>query len=106
MESGFAFAGPLLQLLGVNLNAIGFQEKTGFRNVDKIKAYPGPTLVIHAEHDHIIPFSDGLALYNASASRDKTLLKIPHANHNDILLQGFTEYMAAIKGLADKIRKA
>lgn len=104
VESGFAFAGPLLQLLGVNLEAIGFQEKTGFGNVDKIKSYPGPTLIIHAEHDHIIPFHDGQALYDASAARDKTLLKIPQADHNDILLQGFAEYMAAIKALAAKCR--
>jgi pimeloyl-ACP methyl ester carboxylesterase len=106
VESGFALAGPLLQLLGVNLDAIGFEEKTGFRNVDKIKSYPGPTLIIHAEYDHIIPFSDGQALYNASPAQDKTLLKIPHANHNDILMQGFGEYMAAIKELADKVGKA
>ena len=103
VESGFAYAGPLLQLLGVNLAAIGFQEMAGFRNVDKIRAYPGPTLIIHAEQDHIIPMSDGQALYDASAATEKTLLKIPHANHNDILLQGFGEYMAAIKGLAGKI---
>jgi pimeloyl-ACP methyl ester carboxylesterase len=106
VESGFAFAGPLLQLLGVNLSAIGFQEKAGFRNVDKIKAYPGPTLLIHAEHDHIIPLSDCQALYNASTARDKTMLKIPDANHNDILLQGFAEYMAAIKAMVDKISQA
>ncbi len=105
VESGFAFAGPLLQLLGVNLGAIGFQEKAGFRNVDKIKAYPGPALIIHAEHDHIIPFSDGQALYNASGARDKILLKIPQANHNDILLQGFAEYMAAIGNLVEKIKQ-
>jgi pimeloyl-ACP methyl ester carboxylesterase len=104
VESGFADAGPLLQLLGVDLAAIGFQEMAGFRNVDKIRAYPGPTLIIHAEHDHIIPLSDGQALYDASAAVHKTLLKIPHANHNDILLQGFGEYMAAIKGLAGKIK--
>jgi pimeloyl-ACP methyl ester carboxylesterase len=106
VESGFAFAGPLLQLLGVNLGAIGFQEKAGFRNVDKIKSYPGPTLIIHAEHDHIIPLSDGQALFNASRAQDKTLLKIPNANHNDILLQGFSEYMAAVKDLVDKVRNA
>jgi uncharacterized protein len=103
VESGFAYAGPLLQLLGVNLAAIGFQEMAGFRNVDKIRAYPGPTLIIHAEHDHIIPMSDGLALYDASAAPDKTLLKIPHANHNDILFQGFAAYMAAISALAARI---
>ncbi len=104
VESGFAYAGPLLQLLGVDLAAIGFQESVGFRNIDKIQAYAGPTLIIHAEHDQIIPLSDGQALYDASAAPDKTFLKIPQADHNDILLQGFAEYMAAVKGLADKIR--
>jgi pimeloyl-ACP methyl ester carboxylesterase len=102
VESGFAFAGPLLQLLGVDLAAIGFQEKVGFRNVDKIRAYTGPTLIIHAEYDHIIPFSDGQTLYDAAGATDKTLLKIPGANHNDILMQGFAAYMAAIKELAER----
>ena len=69
VESGFAYAGPLLQLLGVNLAAIGFKETAGFRNIDKIRAYPGPTLIIHAEHDHIIPMSDGQALYDAAGRR-------------------------------------
>jgi uncharacterized protein len=105
VESGFAYAGPLLQLLGVNLAAIGFQETAGFRNVDKIRAYPGPTLIIHAEHDHIIPMSDGQALYDASAATDKTLLKIPHANHNDLLLKGFEAYMTAIQALAARISR-
>jgi pimeloyl-ACP methyl ester carboxylesterase len=106
LESGFAFAGPLLQLLGVDLAAIGFQEKVGFRNVDKIRGYTGPTLIIHAEYDHIIPFSDGQALYDASGATDKTLLKIPGANHNDILMQGFLEYMAVIKELAGRLSRA
>ena len=106
VESGFAYAGPLLQLLGVNLAAIGFKETAGFRNIDKIRAYPGPTLIIHAEHDHIIPMSDGQALYDAAGAADKTLLKIPHANHNDILIQGFAAYMAAIQTLARRLRPA
>jgi pimeloyl-ACP methyl ester carboxylesterase len=104
VESGFAYAGPLLQLLGVNLAAIGFQEKTGFRNVDKIRAYPGPTLIIHAENDHLIPVSDGQALYDAAGATDKTFLRIPGANHNDILFQGLEAYLAAIQKLADRVR--
>jgi uncharacterized protein len=105
IESGFAYAGPLLQLLGVNLAAIGFQETAGFGNIDKIRAYTGPTLIIHAAHDQIIPLSDGQALYDASAAPDKTLLTIPQANHNDILIQGFAAYMAAIQALADRISR-
>ena len=77
IESGFAYAGPLLQLLGINLAAIGFDEKAGFGNVDKIKAFKKPILVIHAEYDHIIPLSDGQALYDACPCPDKRFLIIP-----------------------------
>jgi pimeloyl-ACP methyl ester carboxylesterase len=100
VESGFAFTGPLLSLLGVNLAGLNFDEKKGFGNLDKIKKYQGPTLIIHAEMDQIIPFSDGRALFDASPSEQKTLLKIQRANHNDIFIHGFDEYMAAVKNLS------
>ena len=104
IESGFAFSGPLLSLLGVDLGAMGLDEKSGFDNVSKIKTFSKPTLVIHAEHDHIIPFSDGQTLFDACPAHVKTLLKIPGANHNDILARGFLEYMTAIRNLANQIR--
>jgi fermentation-respiration switch protein FrsA (DUF1100 family) len=103
VESGFAYAGPLLRLLGINVEAVGFKEEAGFRNVDKIEGFDRPTLVIHAEFDHIIPFSDGQALYDACQAQDKTMLKIPGANHNDIFMRGLSEYMTAIKMLAEKL---
>ncbi|MCD6294294.1 MAG: alpha/beta hydrolase [Deltaproteobacteria bacterium] len=104
IESGFAFSGPLLSLLGVDLGAMGLDEKADFENVSKIKTFFKPTLVIHAEHDHIIPFSDGQTLFDACPAHDKTLLKIPGANHNDILARGFSEYMTAVRSLANQIK--
>jgi fermentation-respiration switch protein FrsA (DUF1100 family) len=103
IESGFAFAGPLLQLLGIDPSAIGFKEERGFRNIDKIVQYDKPTLIIHAEYDHIIPFSDGEALYGACRSTAKTLLKIPGANHNDIFMRGLEAYLSAVKTLVDRL---
>jgi pimeloyl-ACP methyl ester carboxylesterase len=103
IESGFAWAGPLLQLLGVNLAAVGFEEARGFGHTDKIKAFEKPTLIIHAEYDHIIPFSDGQALFDACPSPDKNFLKIPGANHNDIFMRGMADYLAAIKSLAKSL---
>ena len=103
VESGFAYAGPLLRVLGLDPEALGFQEEKGFGNIDKIKQFAKPTLIIHAEYDHIIPFADGQALYKASPAPDKTLLKIPGANHNDILMVGFADYMAAIRDLMDRL---
>ncbi len=105
VESGFARAAPLLELLGIDIRAIGFEEKDGFRNVDKIAAFRGPTLIIHAQNDHIIPFSEGEALYNAAGASDKTLLKISGANHNDLMHVGFSEYMRAVKHLTDTVSR-
>lgn len=103
IESGFAFAVPLLRLLGINTDAIGFEENQGFENIDKIENFTNQVLIIHAENDHIIPFSDGQALYNACKSPGKTLLEIKGANHNDIMYAGFSDYMSAIKDLAQKL---
>ena len=105
VESGFAYAGPLLTLLGIDSAALGFKEEKGFRNVDKIKKFDKPTLIIHAEFDHIIPYSDGQTLHDACPSGDKKLLKIPGANHNDIFMRGLQEYLAAVKNIVETVKK-
>lgn len=103
IESGFAYAGPLLQLLGINLASIGYNEEKSFGNVNKIKEFRKPVLIIHAEYDHIIPFSDGEALFDACPSSDKVFLKIPGANHNDIFMRGMTAYLDAVNRLAGRL---
>ena len=105
VESGFAYAGPLLTLLGIDSAALGFKEEKGFRNVDKIKKFDKPTLIIHAEFDHIIPYSDGQTLHDACPSGDKKLLKIPGANHNDIFMRGLQEYLAAVKNIVETVKR-
>ncbi len=99
IESGFAYAGPLLKVLGIDPDAIGFNEDAGFCNADKIKLWSKPLLVIHAEFDHIIPFSDGEVLYGNCPAKEKRFLKIPGANHNDIFMQDINAYMTAVKEL-------
>jgi hypothetical protein len=102
IESGFAWAGPLLRLLGIDPDRIGFDESRGFANVDKIRTFVKPTVIIHAEFDHIIPFSDGEALFEASGADDKVLVKIAGANHNDIFMRGLDRYLEAMTSLAQK----
>ncbi len=104
IESGLAYAGPLLRLLGIAMEQMGLSEDQGFRNLDKIGSFDKPTLIIHAEYDHIISFSEGQRLFEACPSRDKKLLKIPGANHNDIFIHGMSEYMDAVKWLVAKSR--
>ncbi len=103
IESGFAYAGPLLRLLGIEMESLGIKEEDGFNNIDKIRIFNKPTLIIHAENDHIISFAEGQALYDACPATDKRLLKIPGANHNDIFLRGMKEYMEAVKNLTGRL---
>lgn len=100
IESGFAYANPLLELLGINMKVLGLREEEGFNNLEKIRCFAKPTLIIHAEQDHIIPFSEGRALYEASPAKEKRFLMIPAANHNDIFLKGMGQYMRAVKELS------
>jgi pimeloyl-ACP methyl ester carboxylesterase len=101
LESAFAHTGLLLALLGVDIATIGFKEEKGLGNLEKIRKWDKPALVIHAEFDHIFPFSEGQALYDACTSSDKTLLKMPGANHNDIFMTGLDTYMKAVKTLSE-----
>lgn len=103
IESGFAYTGPLFRLIGVDMEALGFKESEGFNHLEKIRKFDKPTLIIHAENDHIIPFSDGQTLYEASPASHKRLVKIPHANHNNIFLLGISEYMRTIKTFSEKL---
>jgi fermentation-respiration switch protein FrsA (DUF1100 family) len=105
VESGFAYAGPLLALLGIDSASLGFKEEKGFRNVDKIKHFDKPTLIIHAEFDHIIPFTDAQALHDACPSGAKKLLKIFGANHNDIFMRGMQEYLAAVNEIVELVKR-
>ena len=102
IESGFAQTQALLQLFGVEMGALGLSEEEGFRNLDKVRTFGKPTLIIHAEFDHLLHFNEGQALYEASPASEKTFLKIPRADHNDIFALGKKEYMRAVKELASK----
>jgi fermentation-respiration switch protein FrsA (DUF1100 family) len=85
--------------LGVDTD--GLTEEQGFRNLDKIRNFKKPTLVIHAEKDHIIPFGDGQALSDASPAVYNKLLKIPKADHNTLFAFGMQAYLEAVKNLTD-----
>jgi pimeloyl-ACP methyl ester carboxylesterase len=103
IESGFSHIIPLLELLGIQIETLGIKEEEGSRNIDKIKSFHKPTLIIHAEYDHIIPFSQGQDLYEASPAEEKRMLKIPHADHNTLFHYGMTEYLDAIEEFVGKI---
>jgi len=105
IESGFADEEPLFKLIGITAEQAGFQKKDGFLNGEKIKKYTGPLLVIHAEEDHIVPFSQGQDLHDSCPSKEKTFLPIPNANHNNILGVSFQKYFEEITRFINALKK-
>lgn len=105
IESGFAHLTPLLLLLGVPLERWGIREDDGPRNYEKMMEIRKPTLVIHAQYDHIIALSEGQALYEACVAQDKKMLVIPGANHNNIFLAGMDDYLRSLAWLAGRLEK-
>tara|TARA_Y100000590_G_scaffold218674_1_gene247732 strand:+ start:1067 stop:1873 length:807 start_codon:yes stop_codon:yes gene_type:complete len=97
IESGFSDEEPLFKLIGTTGVQAGFLKEDGFLNGEKIKKYEGPLLVIHAKEDHIVPFSQGKLLHNNCPSKNKRLISIPNANHNNILSISFKMYFDEIE---------
>jgi pimeloyl-ACP methyl ester carboxylesterase len=103
VESGFAHIGPLLRLMGIDISQYGLSEDQGPRNLQKIHQWDKPLLIIHAEYDQIFSIGEGESLFDASPSKDKKLIIIPNASHNDIFFHGMNVYLEAVRELADKI---
>lgn len=97
IESGFAYAEPLLRLLGADLGTEPFDETRGINNIGKIERVMKPALIIHAEYDHIIPYSDGETLYRLCGAARKSLIRIDGADHNSIFYFGGKKYFNAIR---------
>jgi alpha-beta hydrolase superfamily lysophospholipase len=99
VESGFARTMLLMRVLGIDPEALGLDEADGFGNLDKIRGWGGPVLVIHGGRDRLIPPQEGRDLFAAAGSRDKRLLVIPQADHNSVLAFGLDAYLEGVAGL-------
>jgi len=105
IESGFAYCIPLMNLLGVDVAGLGIDEGEAIQNVEKIGNFEKKTLIIHSEFDHIIPFSDGVALFEACASSEKEMIEIKGADHNTIFYHGIEQYMQAVKKFVQDVSR-
>jgi pimeloyl-ACP methyl ester carboxylesterase len=60
----------------------GFLVRDPFDNLETLRAYPGPVLIVHGEHDEIIPARHAAELH-AAARRSR--LELAPCGHNDCL---------------------
>ncbi len=85
IDSGFATEYPFLMRYGVNPEDINFDLSDGFDNLKKIKLFKKPFLIIHADMDEIIPFSQADIMFVESGSYKKDLFKVNGAGHNNVI---------------------
>ncbi len=97
VESGFAGVRDLLQRLGILPQDLAENEAVFFSNADNIIQYSGPVLIIHAEHDHIIPLDHGRHLYESAPGPQKSMKIIEDADHNNIFALAGMRYFEYIK---------
>ncbi|MFX1283855.1 MAG: alpha/beta hydrolase [Promethearchaeota archaeon] len=97
IESGFANTYNLLKRLSVPSSLLPPDKEEEASALVIIRKVKIPALFIHGENDMIIPLEEGVALHKNIASENKEILIIPGAGHNDLLLYGPEDYMAAIK---------
>ena len=83
--------------LGIGGQDAALSEESSFLNRVKIRQVYKPTLIIHGEYDQIISVEEGKELYQNSGARDKKLLIIPGADHNDIMVVEQSLYFDTIE---------
>ena len=65
-----------------------------FNNMEKIRSYEGPVLIIHGDRDEVLPVEMGRALRDMISSQVR-YVEIPNAGHNDIIrMAGGTFYQS------------
>ncbi len=97
VESGFARATPLLALFGISIDSLGIEDFSGADNENKMANVHVPVLVLHAENDVLLPRWNGEQIHERAASKNKTLVMIPNADHNTIMAYGGRAYWGAVE---------
>jgi fermentation-respiration switch protein FrsA (DUF1100 family) len=100
IESGFPSITRLLTHLDVPLTGIDSDtvDRQCFQMVHEITT---PALIIHGEHDTLVPLEEAETLNEQIGSIEKEFVIIPGGTHNDIMFIGLKQYFEAIRQFID-----
>jgi fermentation-respiration switch protein FrsA (DUF1100 family) len=94
LESAFTNSADMARLYAPFM--FDWRPKVPYDNLGKMDKLKVPVLIIHGEHDEIIPVDMSRRLY-AAASPPKELYIIPGAHHNDTYFIGGEPYFDRLK---------
>lgn len=94
IESGAATVGRLLARYGLADTDEG--RTLVAQHEAKIRSIRLPALLIHGEHDDLVPLEQATELYDLLSETEREFLILPGAGHNDLLWLGRDQYFEAI----------
>jgi uncharacterized protein len=96
IESGFPSVVRIIAHLGIPAPGIDLKkiDQDCLEMIGKISL---PSLIIHGEDDTLVPLENARDLYDHIGTKEKELLVIQSASHNDVLIVGFEDYFKAIQ---------
>ncbi len=103
IESGFLNILRILTHLGIPVPDLPLREIDS-HCLEVVGRITSPTLFIHGDRDTLVPLGEAELLHRHIGSRDKELVVIPGATHNDILFRDTDQYMAALEGFIARTR--
>lgn len=97
IESGAASLRRVVSYLGASISGDEAQALSAAHEA-KIRAIQRPALIIHGEQDELVPLTVAEELYDllAATEREREIVVIPGAGHNDLLWVGLVPYFTAI----------
>ena len=105
IESGFPSVVRIIRHLGVPAHGIPL-EAIDQACLEMIRKIVVPALIIHGERDTLVLLREAEDLYRHLGTKEKELVIIPGANHNDISYVGFQKYFEAIQRFMLKTDRA
>ncbi len=91
------------QELGASLTEIQAEFSELFDHERALGAFRGPTLVLHAEHDHLVDMSH--AQRNAKwAGGPAKLVILPRGDHNSIFAENHQRYLAELESFTGALK--
>ena len=92
---------PMLEMMGVDLGGLRAALRAEFDQEAKMRAFPGPVLVMHAPDDEIVPVSHGQDL--ASWSQNARLRVFARGGHNDVMYINHAQYFTELGRFLAKV---
>lgn len=91
------------EIAGLIVPLLGPALVRGFNSREKIRGVHVPLLVIHGDHDEVIPFEHGRAVFEA-ANDPKYFWPVRGGTHNELLYAAGAEYVPRLRDFYSRLR--